>query len=543
MIYRLRDMKTKRLLILLVLLLMAACPLFSQGTGGTDFWMAFMPNFEEPDHPVTLNLIVTAKQASIGTVTNPRTGWTTSFTVEAASATTINIPREEAYFEFESDCILDNVFHIECKDTIMLYASNFRDYSFDAFNVLPAHLLGSDYILQVYPPNSGTGHEGLSSEFSVVALEDGTTVEIDLACDSHNGHLAHEPFTVALDAGQSYQVQSSIYSDGELTGTRIAAIDGKPIAVFGGDRVCHIPWHYDEAMDAIYEQMLPIDYWGTQFVATPTMLRSVDRVKITALNDNCQVFIDGALQATIGAAETFEFEIRENHPMTSAYFIETSEPALVYLYIPSAGYENYSGAYYGDPAMVMLAPLESTIRQATFPSFIESSHCSMVYINIVAETQGVAGMILDGQSIASSFMPVPGNPNYSFARMGLNSAAHHTLLNAEGGFLAYTYGLGTCESYAFSLGGNFEYHPVCVPENKAITTMAFPNPVNSLLTIEGHGITAIRIIDAMGLEMKKILCSPAESVILDVSDLPQGIYFAEISATIGKSVKRLVVAR
>ena len=522
------------------LLLMGVMQVSAQGTGGTDFWVAFMPNYEEVDHLVTLDLIVTSRQTTTGTVTNPRTGWSTIFAVEAESSATINIPKEEAYYEFESDCVLDNVFHIECKDTIMLYASNFRDYSFDAFNVLPAHLLGSDYILQVYPPSSGTGYDGLSSEFSVVALEDGTTVEIALTCDSNNGHYAHEPFSVTLDAGQSYQVQSSIYSDGELTGTRITAIDGKPIAVFGGDRCCRIPSLYEFALDAIYEQMLPVHYWGKQFVATPTMLRGVNRVKITSLNDNCQVYLDGTLQATISASETFEFEIYESHPTTSAYYIETSEPVLVYLYIPCASYMNYSSSWYGDPAMVMLAPLESTIRQATFPGFAENNS-SIKYINIVAETTGVSGMTLDGQNIASMFYPVVGNPNYSFARIGLFNNNPHTLSNAIGGFLAYTYGLGNCESYAVSLGGNFEFHPVYIAENEAVKASVFPNPATSQVSVGAEDIVRIRLLEANGTVVLENGYEEADFVRLDVGKLHTGIYLLEIVTKQGHSVQRIVI--
>ena len=94
-----------------------------------------------------------------------------------------------------------------------------------------------------------------------------------------------------------------------MSGTRITATNGKPVAVFAGDRGCMIPSYFQDAVDAAFEQMLPVEYWGQQFVVTTTMIKGVDRVRVTALNDNCKISLNGDWLTTIGAAETFEFEI------------------------------------------------------------------------------------------------------------------------------------------------------------------------------------------------------------------------------------------
>ena len=265
--------------------------------------------------PVQLDLVVTARQLSLVTIENPRTGWMESVNVASGEATTINIPNEVAYFQDASDCVLDNALHVTCKDSISVFASNDRTYSFDVFNVLPTYALGSVYILQMYPSHaSPMKPDRFASEFAIVAVEDNTIVEIELTCDSQNGHYAHQPFTVALDAGQCYQLQSLRGGEGDLSGTRITATDGKPIAVFAGDRGCMIPSYFEDAMDAAFEQMLPVEYWGQQFVVTTTMIKGVDRVRVTALNDNCQISLNGEWLMTIGAAETCELEIHDAQP-------------------------------------------------------------------------------------------------------------------------------------------------------------------------------------------------------------------------------------
>lgn len=107
--------------------------------------------------------------------------------------------------------------------------------------------------------------------------------------------------------------------------------------MFAGDRGCLIPDYFSEAVDAAYEQMIPIEYWGKQFIVTPTMIKGVDRVRVTALNDNCQINVNGEWVATIESAETIEFEIYDVQP---ASYIETSEPVLVHKFLPGAMYNN-----------------------------------------------------------------------------------------------------------------------------------------------------------------------------------------------------------
>lgn len=217
----------------------------AQSTFGTDFWLTFMPNLRlEQEHPErALYLKMSAERACSGTVTNPRTNWSSEFNVAVNQITTLEIPFEQAYDEEASDTILDIGLHVVATDSISLFAFNFREYSLDASCVFPITALGDDYIVQCYAPNSITGDTAMRSEFSVLALEDNTMVEIQLTSDTKGGHHAGNIFYVVLDAGQCYQVQSVPLGelDGNLSGTRVRSLEGKKIAVFAGDRGTYIP--------------------------------------------------------------------------------------------------------------------------------------------------------------------------------------------------------------------------------------------------------------------------------------------------------------
>ena len=420
----------------------------AQSTMGTDFWVTFLPNSD--DENVTLSLIAAGARPCTGTVTNPHTSYSQSFSVTPGVTTTVPITKAEAYNYTGSDCTQNTALHVVTTDTISLYASNFEEYTFDVTDVLPSQSLGSDYIIQTYPATFKGGKsqaivnakelEHDYSTFVILAIEDNTQVNINLSNNSLNGHYANTPFNVTLNAGECYQVKAAPY--GDFSGTHISVADNKIIAVFAGNQCAYIPAGYGYA-DHIVEQMIPTTCWGQHFVITNSMLRSNDIIRVTALNDNCQIMKNGSLITTINARQTYQFEITSDNP--SAY-LETSEPAMVFLYLTGSEYAGENG----DPSMVLVSPIEQGIGYVTFSTF-NSGVSQYHYVNIVTNTNQVSGMRLDANSISSQFQPVSGNSDYSFARVDVNHGSH-TLYNQNGVFVAHVYGLGDDESYGYSVG-------------------------------------------------------------------------------------------
>lgn len=473
-------MKATRIYTLLALLLMVGeATMKGQSTVGTDFWVTFMPNgFEDFFNPgKSLDLTMTALRPCTGVVSNPQTGWSIDFEVAAGEETMVNIPWELGHFEEASDTILQNGFHVVSSDEISLFVSNYREYSVDVALVLPTPSLGSEYVLAMYPhPSDGPGIPHVRTEFSVVAVEDKTWVELLLTCDSQNGHVANEPFTVLLNAGECYQVQSDIW--GDLSGSRVTALGGKKVSVFAANRMAVIPFNYNTA-DMVFEQMPPVESWGRRFVVTGSLGRDADIVRVTALNDDCEIYIDGELSETLGATETYEFEIRDTNPVV---YIETSQPAMTMLY--QVGYEyDHPNSLIGDPSMVVITPLDGVIQNATFPVFTEW-HCDFFCLNIVTETAFITDITLNGDVFAFQFHEVPSNPVYSYARLEVSpSLTMQTLYSKFGHFTAHSYGMGMCESYAFSVGANFADPLFVVDYPSPKDVSVFPNPGGNTLNI------------------------------------------------------------
>ena len=405
----------------------------SNSTLGKQFWVTFLENIDE-GYSLELKLIITGSRSCSGNINNPNTGWNMPFTVTQGLVTEIVIPQAQAY-TINSESVTNTGLFVTATDTVSVYSSNLTSASFDITNVLPQPTLMEEYMIQTYPVTVR------SCVFAIIADENNTVVDITPTNSTENGRPANTTFSVTLNRGQCYQVASNL---GDFSGTRIVARDCKKIAVLSGN-ICVNVRSSNCCCDHIVEQSIPVAYWGKKFVLTTSSMRSNDIIRVTALNDNCRITKNGSLLTTINAGATYEFEMQSSE---ASAFLETSEPASVFLYF--TGYD-YGGTN-GDPSMVVINPIEQKINEITFGTFtvdVTQYH----FVNIVTETADVAGMTLDGSNIATQFSPVSGNPVYSYAKIALTYGSH-TLRNSQGGFIAHVYGLGNCESYSYSVGAS-----------------------------------------------------------------------------------------
>jgi len=421
----------------------------AQSTVGTDFWVTFLPNHDGSE--VNLSLIAAGSTPCSGTITNPYTNWSTEFEVSVGATTIINIPLSQAYSHNVSDSIADIGLHVVTTDSISLYASNFKAYTFDVTDVLPTSSLGTNYIVQTYneanrgvtmnsSSKTSTRSTASCSEFSILAVEDNTTVLVTLTDNSSNGHYADQPFSVTLNAGQCFQIKS--VNGGNFSGSQVSVNDNKKVAVFAGNLCTTIPFDCGYC-DHVVEQMMPVSCWGNHFVVTNSSMRYYDVVRVTSASNDCQIFINGSFVTTINQNQTYQFEITDDDP---SLYLETSEPVMVYLYY--VGSE--CAGQMGDPSMVMISPIEQRMNYVTFSTF-NSGASQYHYVNVVANTEDVSSIQLDGNSIFSEFQTVSGNSDYSYARVPIAHGSH-TLSTTGSGFVAHVYGLGDDESYAYSVG-------------------------------------------------------------------------------------------
>ena len=428
-------MRFCRVILLVLLTSLSLGHLRCQGvsTMGTDFWLSFMRGRIEASMSVT----ITGNNACTGTISN-QSGWSQNFSVPANGSVTISIDTAKSY-NTVSNTIKNKGLHIVTTDTVSVYASNFLSSSFDVTYVLPTPVLRDEYMVQTFE----TWKSGFQSEVLIVATEDSTTVDIYPTAPTINATTSSN-YSVTLNTGQCYLMQCSGYND--YSGTRIRAQDCKRIAVFNGHHCAHIPVTTGTYCDHLFEQAIPVAYWGKHFVATMSSHHNGEYIKVTALKDSCSVTVGTAYATTLDAGESYSFTMTNNQ---HSKYIETSQPATVYAYMMS---KNVAGPH-GDPSMILVPPIEQQLHDVVFVNYDNPSQLSQYHhINIVARSQDIGQIYLDGSSIGNFFANVTGNNNYSFARISTTTGSHRLYATGGEGFVAHAYGVGENESYGYAVG-------------------------------------------------------------------------------------------
>lgn len=418
-------------------------------TWGTDFWLAFLPNWHDydVDH---YTFAASAKRNCTVTVTNPHNGWTKTFSVNGGSTATLAIPTAESSQCWEAgSCVVTNKgLHITATDSIQFYAYNYSGSpsTCDASLIYPTEMLGDYYVLHTYPI-SCTAKTDVHCAFSILAVEDNTTIDISLVGNTSTNIASGTEYSITLQAGQVYQVLSPTYS-GNFSGTTLMSHGCKPFALFYGATATSIPTGNEISTDHLFQQDLSPYYWGREWVLMPAELHNQDYVRVTASADSCQVRLNGNLIATLNMYQSHEF------CLTQPAVLTTTQPAAVDQYY-SSRHNTQQGGDFGDAYLLAVPPTSVTNRAVSTPRFEVNSRsglASQYFANVVVLTAETSLFRLDGRNVSSSFSPISGT-RYSYARLSnINNGS--TLTTTGSGFHAYTYGLGeNWEAYVISLGG------------------------------------------------------------------------------------------
>lgn len=494
----------KSLLIVALCTTMVSSAWSQSSTEGREFWVGlFVSSSPDGFNEKCFDpfIAISSKQQCKITISNPSQGWTLpTFTVQPDSWRVIKkdeIPLQYWYdtnwtASNASEKVTNHGIKIEATADVSVYAAARMEFSYDATNVLPVTAIQSDYIIQDYPAYNHQENKEAHAVFCIVATEDNTEVEIIPTTPTIKGVPVGQKITVNLNKGQTYQVVSTDRQTFSGTTVRAYAKGDKTtphkIAVFSGADFTDVPGN-KSARDCLYEQAMPIDYWGTEFVVTRSLEKDANRIRITAADNPADVMIDGKKVQTIQPYQTWEFEMSEDLasgdmykeivekakrevPMIfngDAHYIKTSCPCAIFSYDVSSGYHhnnstNVRDEALGDPSMVWISPLQQRISKITFgacgtQNCDEDGHTRRHFVNVVCLTSDVASFHLSSdqrKNINVTFTPVPGNPQYSYARQFLvdtdvETDKVYTMTNRMG-FIAHVYGNGKNESYAYSVG-------------------------------------------------------------------------------------------
>ena len=438
----------KILHILLLSIIIAPGELWAQcSTMGTDFWLSYLYFNNTNGTPTDISVYASGPRSCVVTIQNHHTGYTRTMNVVPNQVASILLTTSEA-LTAQSGTAEWTGLHITSTDTIALYAALEGVNSLDVTVVLPTISLGTEYRVQSFPSTSS----GIfRTSFLVLAADTGTTVvDVTPSAPTLNGFVANVPHTVSLQQGQVFQLRGALSPGGDLTNSTVHVRNNKKVAVFSGHYCAVVP-NPDESTscDYLFDQSLPTNLWGTEFVIPSTRSNHSNHVRVLPLHDNCSIYRNGTFVATRNTGQIYSFSLPTSE---DRIYLRTSTPVSVCLFMASEGNDGI-----GDPSMVSIPPAGQFIKNITFPS--HSFRNTMThYVRVITRASNTGNIFIDGASISSLFLPVPGTSEYVVAHKNVTEGMH-TITSTDGdGFSAMIYGTRNRESYATFVGTDMSSH-------------------------------------------------------------------------------------
>lgn len=374
-----------------------------EALGQTDreFWFA-APDITAThgDDPIQIRLSTFDRPSNI-TISQPANpGFAPQLiSLAANSAQTIDLTAFLADIEAPANTVSNAGILIESTELITAYYEVNPRLNPDIFALKGRNGLGTEFRLpmqQTWASNPYTIEP--TGGAVIVATEDNTNVTITPTTDITIGgtviHPAGTPFTVNLDLGQVYSLNTESTTGADLPAGTLIESD-KPVAV----TLFHDSIKVGGCHDLTGDQLVPTDILGTDYIVMRGFFGgSYDEIiNVTAVSNGTQVFVDGTLQATINAGESYR------HPMTTTdvrAYVTTSQPAYV---------THYAG-FGCEVGMAILPPIECTGSREVY--FVRSTD-ERFGLNLLVPAGSEDNFSLNGRPEntdipASAFAVVPG---------------------------------------------------------------------------------------------------------------------------------------
>lgn len=503
-------------ILILFILLLSPYPIInaqSNGLQSQNFWLAYMENKDLIfNGRPKFSIYISSDYNGTATISLPSTGFEETFEYKANEIGEFDFPSTVLY-AIGSEEVKSFGIKITTSSLASVTAVHYRLFFSEATLLYPYEKLSSKYLVTTPNPE---GTDALSSVV-IVATENNTIVEFNLTETSIGLRPKDIPFSITLQKGQTYQIQSS----GDLSGTTIDS-KGKKIAVFGGAKTSNINCQ-ELADNHLFEQMSPLTEAIVMAPLLPFAKQGGSLFKIVATQDNTQIeFSSNDIRLLQAGEHVTEFLDEEK-------IVKSNKPIHVYQFNPS---QDCNSSQIGDPSMLILQSIDSRIYDITFETFsgfeLSPQAFSTNYINLLIESNVYEPVILNGQNISDRFEPLELYPEYKIAKIQIPAGTSNIV--SDHGIYACVYGFGTYDSYAYSLGYQ-DKNITSIADSKLNDIRVYPNPFTKLLKIEsGLGIENIKLYDLYGHLIIDQTLSNASIYKIDLKSLNSGSYIIQITS-------------
>lgn len=484
----------------------------AQALAGKEFICGFMEN--EVNQGSTLIVYLASDRYATVDITIPLQGYAVTVNLVPDTVIDITIPLNLAAHA-GSEIIEGKAIFISSSDSILVYLLHRHSATSDGATVFPAEVNANSYYAVTY---KGRNIVNSMAEFLILAHDSNTLVTITPTDTTAGGQLPGIPFNVVIHQGQSYQVQAMH----DLTGSLINT--SKPVALFSGNKLVNMPYDipFHCCGDHLFEQMLPVNLWGNEYVTAPLMSRdSGDTYRIIAKDDSTIVYLNGVVTDTLNAGKFCEWRIKV------ASVITANKPVLVTQYANS---QNFDGTV-GDPFIISLLPAGNWYSKTLFKTYTCFGCNFSYYVNLVTLSTWISTVKVNGSTIPSSSFQIIQGTVYSYTTIQVNGGIHR--IESDSGFIAYYYAFDTgYESYGIALPGYGHHIITGISNIKTIWNKIdlWPNPLTENFlkvklpeTLSVSGFT-VSITDLSGREVFRVENVRQKSIELLLPELKAGAY-------------------
>lgn len=282
---------------------------------GRDFNKPIMLRITASSAPATVTVSLPADPSFTPIVTNIGTNSTADIDLTPWINQIANTP---------ANTVLNKGILIKSTTDITAYyevVSSYCNCDPEVFSLKGRNALGTEFFISSQYDYDESPYYQASNSFDIVATQNNTHVTITPTKDII-GHNANIPFTVTLNAGQTYSaVAVDKTAAGHLQGSYITS--DQDIAVTLKDDLVQV----SSCADLIGDQTVPTSILGTDYVVTRGFLQPYDSVYILAVTDGTLIYQDGnsAPVATLSKGQSFVIDLSNN-----STFIHSNKKIYVY---------------------------------------------------------------------------------------------------------------------------------------------------------------------------------------------------------------------
>lgn len=418
-------------LISLLAMVSLALSLQSQTTSGTRFWIGFGENIDllfngDP----SFSIIAAADGAFSGTVSVPQTGLTIDFSSDGG---VIEVPLPDAIWYAEADQTpVNKGILVETDIPVELSAIHYRVYFSDGSRILPENTIADEYMVVAVDDTNDIG----DSQVVIVGTADNTQVEITPSVLTSELSPAGIPFTVALNAGQIYQIKSAA----NLSGTIIRSVNGEKLAVFSGAAQAAVGCTGEDSHH--WEQLLPRSLCEQQYPLVPYLSQGTNDFRVVAFEDDTEILVNCNPEATLNAGESYVLSL--NAPALLAANKDVTVAQLAYSSDCSPG--NAGSSF----SILHPLRLRSGGLGFRFSSAVgdQGAYFNSHSVTIVKSASEDAPVLLN--EVELTFTAFPENQALEFTQV--SSAAGNQQLTTTGSFWATAASFGPFDACTYALG-------------------------------------------------------------------------------------------